>query len=164
MIKVFFGTLIALWAVILVGCRDEGKSDIVIAPEVTETIQEIQLEAAKRDIILDLSQIDIIMVREFKRKATIAVCKSEFKRKRGSMPRKARTYLKKTIQIKKSTWDLLSNKEKYTVLIHEIGHCYYGLEHVEDDLNFMYKYMLKYADILIFWNLLNDRFFERVKN
>lgn len=145
---------------------DENRPAVSIAPEVAETIQQIQLEAAKRDIVLDLSTISIYMVEDYEKEATAGVCRTQLRHAHhhfASIHTSTESFIYKQIEVERSTWERLPDEKKYNLLIHEIGHCYYGLDHTEDNINFMNAYILRYYDIILFWDLLNDKFFEDIK-
>jgi hypothetical protein len=159
-----------LIAILLASCGQATKQAITIDPLTVPILIEIQLEAADRDIVLDLSKISIKMVDDIELEAqpnAVAACvrQESYKRvgiKALNIRLKDERSEHKEIQILKDVWNRSYFWGKYSILIHEVGHCYFDLEHTDEELNFMSREVPNMVDVANNWARLNDIFFKAV--
>lgn len=136
---------------VLTGCGnrvDGRKAAIVIAPEMATTIQDIQEEGAERGVVLDLSLISVRLVETLANPSWAGTCGIG---QEGP-----------AIEISRPYWTKATEAQKYNLLIHEIGHCYFGLEHESGDLAFMNAVLLHAYEVTANWDELNDKFFDKI--
>lgn len=43
------------------------------------------------------------------------------------------------VEISRKYWDEASEKERFAVVAHELTHCYFGVDHVQEQWHYMYK-------------------------